>query len=49
MVRLTDHPAMTIAVDLGCKAAKQTNKNDQRGALHSHFFTISHYKSNILQ
>ena len=26
MVRLTDHPAMTIAVDLGHKATKQTNK-----------------------
>ena len=26
MVRLTDHPAMTIAVDLGRKATKQTNK-----------------------
>ena len=24
MVRLTDYPAMTIAVDLGCKATKQT-------------------------
>ena len=24
MVRLTDSPAMTIAVDLGCKATKQT-------------------------
>ena len=28
MVRLTDHPAMTIAVDLGRKATKQTNKNN---------------------
>ena len=27
MVRSTDRPAMTIAVDLGCKATKQTNKN----------------------
>ena len=27
MVRLTDRPAMTIAVDLGRKATKQTNKN----------------------
>ena len=26
MVRSTDRPAMTIAVDLGCKATKQTNK-----------------------
>ena len=26
VVRLTDRPAMTIAVDLGCKATKQTNK-----------------------
>ena len=26
MVRLTDRPAMTIAVDLGRKATKQTNK-----------------------
>ena len=25
MVRLTDHPAMTIAVDLGHKATKQKN------------------------
>ena len=31
MVRLTDRPAMTIAVDLGCKATKQTKnqKKDQ--------------------
>ena len=28
MVRLTDRPAMTIAVDLGRKATKQTNKNN---------------------
>ena len=28
MVTLTDPPAMTIAVDLGRKATKQTNKND---------------------
>ena len=27
MVRGTDRPAMTIAVDLGRKATKQTNKN----------------------
>ena len=27
MVRSTDRPAMTIAVDLGRKATKQTNKN----------------------
>ena len=26
MVKGTDCPAMTIAVDLGCKATKQTNK-----------------------
>ena len=26
MVRSTDRPAMTIAVDLGRKATKQTNK-----------------------
>ena len=26
MVRRTDHPAMTIAVDLGRKATNQTNK-----------------------
>ena len=26
MVRSTDHPSMTIAVDLGRKATKQTNK-----------------------
>ena len=26
MVRLTDHPAMIIAVDLGRKATKQTKK-----------------------
>ena len=25
MVRSTDRPTMTIAVDLGCKATKQTN------------------------
>ena len=27
MVRLTDHPAMTIAVDLGRKATKQTRED----------------------
>ena len=27
MVRSTDRPAMTIAVDLGRKATKQTNKH----------------------
>ena len=27
MVRRTDRPTMTIAVDLGHKAAKQTNKS----------------------
>ena len=26
MVRLTNGPAMTIAVDLGCKASKQIRK-----------------------
>ena len=29
MVRLTDRPAMTIAVDLGRKATKQTNLSIQ--------------------
>ena len=29
MDRLTDRPAMTIAVDLGRKATKQTNKQSQ--------------------
>ena len=28
VVRWTDCPAMTIAVDLGCKATKQTNKTN---------------------
>ena len=28
MVRLTDRPAMTIAVDMGRKATKQKNKNN---------------------
>ena len=28
MVRGTDRPAMTIADDLGCKATKQTNKQN---------------------
>ena len=28
MVRSTDRPAMTIAVDLGRKAIKQTNKTN---------------------
>ena len=28
MVRLTDRPAVTIAVDLGRKATKQTNKQN---------------------
>ena len=28
MVRLTDRPTMTIAVDLGRKATKQTNKQN---------------------
>ena len=30
MVRPTDRPAMTIAVDLGRKATKQTNKKQSR-------------------
>ena len=30
MVQLTDHPAMTIAVDLGRKATKQTNNRGVR-------------------
>ena len=29
MVRRTDRPAMTIAVDLGRKATKQTNKTNK--------------------
>ena len=33
MVRLTDRPAMTIAVDLGRKAAKQTNKTTPFGVV----------------
>ena len=37
MVRLTDRPAMAIAVDLGCKATKQTNKQT---SLHS-FRTVT--------
>ena len=35
VVRWTDRPAMTIAVDLGCKATKQTNK------IHSHSLNSS--------
>ena len=27
VVRRADHPAMTIAVDLGCKATKQTKSD----------------------
>ena len=34
MVRLTDRPAMTIAVELGRKTTKQTNKQDE-GAMHA--------------
>ena len=30
MVRSTDRPAMTIAVDLGRKATKQTNKQTNK-------------------
>ena len=30
MVRSTDRPAMTIAVDLGRKATKQTNKTARK-------------------
>ena len=30
MVRLTDRPAMTIAVDLGRKATKQTKTSELR-------------------
>ena len=33
VVRWTDHPAMTIAVDLGRKAIKQTNKPMQESML----------------
>ena len=37
MVRLTDHPAMTIAVDLGRKATKQTNKPNKFLDSHPNF------------
>ena len=33
MVRLTDRPAITIAVDLGRKATKQTNKQTRVSSL----------------
>ena len=33
MVRLTDRPAMTIVVDLGRKATKQTNRLGMANAL----------------
>ena len=35
MVRSTDRPAMTIAVDLGRKATKQTNKQNKIDAVKS--------------
>ena len=38
VVRWTDHPTMTIAVDLGRKATKQTNENAQQA---SHFISFS--------
>ena len=34
MVRSNDRPAMTIAVDLGRKATKQTNKHSLEAFLH---------------
>ena len=33
MVRSTDRPAMTIAVDLGRKATEQTNKSRPRSGI----------------
>ena len=35
MVKLTDRPAMTIAVDLGRKATKQTNNSVCSHDIHS--------------
>ena len=44
MVRSTDRPAMTIAVDLGRKATKQTNKQNnttlQYGELSGRVFVL---------
>ena len=39
MVKLTDRPAMTIAVDLGRKATKQTNKQKYPSAS-----SLDHYQ-----
>ena len=33
MVKSTDRPAMTIAVDLGRKATKQTNKQNKTSVI----------------
>ena len=47
VVRLTDRPAMTIAVDLGHKANKQTkqtwlseNEQQKKSCLFLHFFSL---------
>ena len=44
MVRSTDRPAMTIAVDLGRKAIKQTNNN----SILIHLYNIFFYKMIIM-
>ena len=43
MVRSTDRPAMTIAVDLGRKATKQTNKHHWKHLITKMDFTAIKY------
>ena len=45
MVRSTDRPAMTIAVDLGRKATKQTNKLSGPSA----GLVITEYSDNLFE
>ena len=45
MVRLTDRPAMTIAVDLGRKATKQTNKQTNCSSMQSVKAVLETYRT----
>ena len=45
MVRLTDRPAMTIAVDLGRKATKPTNQNEDQQLVFKTDYRLMQVKS----
>ena len=48
MVRLSDRPTMTIAVDLGRKATNQTNYNPKSCIMQKIFFAPEMYSSELL-